>query len=109
MVLARMEGAVEGSRGLSLFAVPWRQEDGSLNGIQIRRLKDKLGVRAVPSGEVEFDGALAYVVGDPAKGFYYMMEALNLSRICNAVASLGIMRRALNEAADVRGQTECIR
>lgn len=98
MVLARMEGAGEGSRGLSLFAVPWRRQDGSLNGIQIRRLKDKLGVRAVPSGEVEFDGALAYVVGDPTKGFYYMMEALNLSRICNAIASLGIMRRALNEA-----------
>jgi len=98
MVLARMEGSAEGSRGLSLFAVPWRKDDGSLNGIQIRRLKDKLGVRAVPSGEVEFDGALAYVVGDPKKGFYYMMEALNLSRICNAVASLGIMRRAFNEA-----------
>ena len=98
MVLARKEGAMEGSRGLSLFAVPWRKEDGSLNGIQIRRLKDKLGVRAVPSGEIEFDGALAYLVGDPKKGFYYMMEALNLSRICNAIASLGIMRRALNEA-----------
>lgn len=99
MVLARTEGANDGSRGLSLFAVPWRGEDGKLNGIQIRRLKDKLGVRAVPSGEVEFDGALAYLVGDPTKGFYYMMEALNLSRICNAVASLGIMRRALNEAS----------
>lgn len=98
MVLARMEGSAEGSRGLSLFAVPWRKDDGSLNGIQVRRLKDKLGVRAVPSGEVEFDGALAYVVGEPKKGFYYMMEALNLSRICNAVASLGIMRRAFNEA-----------
>ena len=31
-------------------------------------MKDKLGVRAVPSGEVEFEGALAYVVGDPTKG-----------------------------------------
>jgi alkylation response protein AidB-like acyl-CoA dehydrogenase len=100
MVLARIEGAQEGSRGLTLFAVPWRREDGTLNGISIRRLKDKLGVRAVPSGEVEFDGALAYVVGDKANGLKYMMEALNLSRICNAVASLGIMRRALNEATD---------
>ena len=98
MVLARIEGAQEGSRGLTLFAVPWRQEDGTLNGLRIRRLKDKLGVRAVPSGEVEFDGALAYVVGDTTKGFYYMMEALNLSRICNAVASIGIMRRALLES-----------
>jgi alkylation response protein AidB-like acyl-CoA dehydrogenase len=100
MVLARIEGAQEGSKGLTLFAVPWRHEDGSMNGISIRRLKDKLGVRAVPSGEVEFDGALAYVVGDKANGLKYMMEALNLSRICNAVASLGIMRRALNEASD---------
>ncbi|WP_422123804.1 acyl-CoA dehydrogenase family protein [Planococcus sp. X10-3] len=99
MVLARIEGAAEGSRGLTLFAVPWRI-DGKLNGIKIRRLKDKLGVRAVPSGEVEFDGAEAYVVGDSAQGLKYMMEALNLSRICNAVASVGIMKRALDEATE---------
>lgn len=99
MVLARIEGAAEGSRGLTLFAVPWRV-DGKLNGIKIRRLKDKLGVRAVPSGEVEFDGAEAFVVGDPEQGLKYMMEALNLSRICNAVASIGIMKRAMDEAAE---------
>lgn len=98
MVLARIDGAPAGSKGLTLFAVPWRTEDGELNHLRIRRLKDKLGVRAVPSGEVEFDGAAAYVVGDPARGLAYMLEALNLSRICNAVASLGIMRRALLEA-----------
>ena len=100
MVLARIEGAPSGSRGLTLFAVPWRDECGALNGISIRRLKDKLGVRAVPSGEIEFDGAIAYVVGDADKGLKYMMEALNLSRICNAVASVGIMRRALTEAQE---------
>jgi acyl-CoA dehydrogenase len=100
MVLARKEGAPSGTKGLTLFAVPWRKEDGKLNGIKIRRLKDKLGVRAVPSAEVEFEGAEAYVVGDPAKGFYYMMEALNLSRVCNTVASLGIMRRAYREARE---------
>ncbi|MBS2770948.1 acyl-CoA dehydrogenase family protein [Anoxybacillus rupiensis] len=98
MVLARIEGSGPGTKGLSLFLVPWRTDDGALNGIQIRRLKDKLGVRAVPSAEVVFDGAKAYVVGDPTKGFYYMMEALNLSRVCNAVASIGIMKRALDEA-----------
>jgi len=98
MVLARMEGARAGSKGLTLFAVPWRNDDGTVNNLRVRRLKDKLGVRAVPSGEVEFDGALAYVVGDPNKGIYYMLEALNLSRICNAVASIGIMRRGYLEA-----------
>ena len=98
MVLARREGTPSGTKGLTLFAVPWRKDDGSLNGIKIRRLKDKLGVKAVPSAEVEFDGADAFVIGDPTKGFYYMMEALNLSRVCNTVASLGIMRRAYREA-----------
>jgi len=97
-VLARIEGSQPGTKGLSLFLVPWRNDDGTLNGIEIRRLKDKLGVRAVPSAEVVFNGAKAYLIGDPKKGFYYMMEALNLSRVCNAVASIGIMKRALDEA-----------
>lgn len=95
MVLARVKGARPGTKGLSLFLVPW--ED---NNITIRRLKDKLGIRAVPSAEVELDGAKGYLVGDAEKGFKYMMEALNLSRVCNAVASLGIMRRAYTEAKD---------
>ncbi|WP_101843078.1 acyl-CoA dehydrogenase family protein [Halobacillus sp. Marseille-P3879] len=98
MVLARIEGAGEGTKGLSLFLVPWRKDDGKLNGVSIRRLKDKLGVRAVPSAEVEFQGAEAYLIGEADQGFYYMIEALNLSRVCNAVASIGIMRRAYLEA-----------
>ena len=105
-VLARTEGSESGTKGLSLFLVPWKNDDGTLNGIQIRRLKDKLGVRAVPSGEVVFDGAKAYMIGDKAHGFYYMMEALNLSRICNAVASAGIMRRAYTEATSYANQRD---
>ncbi|UAL54865.1 acyl-CoA dehydrogenase family protein [Metabacillus dongyingensis] len=97
-VLARMEGAPAGTKGLSLFLVPWKKDDGTSNQIHIRRLKDKLGVRAVPSAEVELNGAEAFLIGDPSRGFYYMMEALNLSRISNAIASAGIMRRAYIEA-----------
>lgn len=97
MVLARTEGAPEGTRGLSLFLVPW-EENRAAGLLRIRRLKDKLGVRAVPSGEVEFEGAKGYLVGEEHKGFSYMIEALNLSRVSNAVASLGIMRRAYLEA-----------
>lgn len=105
-VLARTEGAPEGTKGLSLFLVPWRKEGGSLNGLSVRRLKDKLGVRAVPSAEVEFNGAEAYLIGEKEQGFYYMMEALNLSRICNAVASVGIMRRAYTEAVSYAAERD---
>ncbi|NIK11837.1 acyl-CoA dehydrogenase family protein [Alkalibacillus almallahensis] len=99
MVLARIEGAESGTKGLSLFCVPW-EENREAGQLSVRRLKDKLGVRAVPSAEVEFDGVTAYLVGDASQGFKYMMEALNLSRVCNTVASLGIMRRAYREARD---------
>jgi alkylation response protein AidB-like acyl-CoA dehydrogenase len=105
MVLARMDGAPAGTKGLSLFLVPW--EENRKNGkLRIRRLKDKLGVRAVPSGEVEFEGAAGYLVGEADRGFYYMMEALNLSRVSNAVASLGIMRRAYLEARDYASERD---
>ncbi|WP_036688920.1 acyl-CoA dehydrogenase family protein [Paucisalibacillus globulus] len=97
MVLARLEGASKGTKGLSLFLVPW-EENRRQGHLRIRRLKDKLGVRAVPSAEVEFQGAKGYLVGEENKGFYYMIEALNLSRVSNAIASLGIMRRAYLEA-----------
>lgn len=104
MALARMKGADSGTKGLSLFLVPWKG-----NNITIRRLKDKLGVHAVPSAEVEFHGAKGYLVGDADKGFKYMMEALNLSRICNTVASAGIMRRAYTEAKDYAFEREAFR
>ncbi|WP_018924946.1 acyl-CoA dehydrogenase family protein [Salsuginibacillus kocurii] len=97
-VLARKEDAPAGTKGLSLFLMPWDDEEGNRNNLSVRRLKDKLGVRAVPSAEVELEGAKAYLVGEAERGFYYMMEALNLSRVCNAVASVGIMRRAYDEA-----------
>lgn len=97
MVLARVKGAAEGTKGLSLFLVPW-EENRAAGKLRIRRLKDKLGVRAVPSAEIEFENATGYLVGEENKGFYYMIEALNLSRVSNAVASLGIMHRAYLEA-----------
>lgn len=98
MVLARPEGAPGGTRGLGLFLVPRTLEDGSRNPIRINRLKDKLGVRSMASAELDFQGALAYPVGDLSKGFHYMTEMLNLSRIYNAVASVALSRRALFEA-----------
>lgn len=105
MVLARLDGAPEGTKGLSLFLVPW-EENREDSLLRIRRLKDKLGVRAVPSAEIEFVGAKGYLVGEENQGFYYMIEALNLSRVSNAVSSLGIMRRAYLEAKNYAKERE---
>ena len=97
-VTARVPGAAAGTRGLGSFVVP-RTVDGRPNGFALRRLKDKLGTRGLASGEIDFDGALAWPVGPLEEGFRTAVSVvLNTSRWMTAVGSAGIMRRALIEA-----------
>lgn len=98
MVLARPQGAPAGTRGLGLFMIPRDLPDGQRNAIRFNRLKDKLGTKSMPSGELTFEGAVAYPVGPLERGFASMAEMLNLSRLYNAVASIANMRRTLNTA-----------
>jgi alkylation response protein AidB-like acyl-CoA dehydrogenase len=99
LMTARPDGAPGGTRGLGLFLVPRRLEDGGVNGFHIRRLKNKIGTRAMASAEVDFVGALAYQVGPLDQGFKNMVElVLNTSRFLNAAACCGFMARALLEA-----------
>lgn len=97
LVLARPEGASTGTRGLGLFLLPHRRADGSLNAIRIDRLKDKLGVRSMASGECVLEGSEAQLVGRVEDGFRHMAEMLNLSRLWNAICSVGVMRRVVHE------------
>jgi len=98
LTLARPEGAPAGTRGLGLFLVPRHLPDGARNTWTINRLKDKLGSRSMATGEVTYSGAVAYVVGDVARGLAQMMEMVNASRLSNAMRAAGIMRRALLES-----------
>lgn len=101
LMLARTQGAAPGNAGLSLFLVPRRLEDGSRNGYRIMRLKDKLGTRSMASGEVRFDGAVAYLLGQEGRGLKHMMDQVNLSRLSHGVRAAAMMRRCLNEAMAV--------
>ena len=98
LVLARPEGAPQGTAGLSLFLLPRTLPDGSANRYRILRLKDKLGTRAMPSGEIKLEGALAWLVGDPQQGFKQMADMINMSRLSNGMRAAGLMRRAFFEA-----------
>ena len=95
---ARPQGAASGSAGLGLYLVPSRLEDGSSNRYVIRRLKDKLGTKGLPTGEVELLGAEAVEIAAPPHGFRCMMAALEYSRVHNSVGAAGVQRRALREA-----------
>lgn len=97
IVTARLEGSPPGAKGISVFMVPAYRDDGKLN-YNIRRLKDKLGTVAVPTGEVEFDNALGYRLGGDREGIYIAMEILTISRIDDAIAAVGIARKSIWEA-----------
>ena len=101
MLLARPEGAGPGTRGVGLFLMPRYLDDGSQNHYRIVRLKDKLGTRSMASGEIKFEGAIAYAVGKLDRGFVQMAEMVNSSRLSNGVKSTALMRRAHHDAMTV--------
>lgn len=92
LTLARMPGGEEGTRGLGLFLL--EQPNA---GLRFTKLKDKLGVRSMATGEGELRDAPARLVAGEGAGFKAMAEMVNLSRLYNAVASVAIARRALRE------------
>jgi len=101
MLLARPQGAEGGTRGVGLFLMPRRLDDGSPNHYRIVRLKDKLGTRSMASGEIKLEGAIAYAVGRLDRGFVQMAEMVNSSRLSNGVKSTALMRRAYHDAMTV--------
>jgi len=98
MILARTQGAPEGMKGVSLFLVPKVLPDGTRNAYRIVRLKDKMGSRSMASGEIRFEGAKAWLVGELGRGFAQMADMVNNSRLSNGMRSAGMMRRAIAEA-----------
>lgn len=92
LATARPEGAPEGTKGLRTFLV---LAEGN-PGIRVRRLKEKLGVRSMPTGEVDLVDAPAEEVG----GFAAIAEMLNMSRLYNAVISVAVVARAIHEAKE---------
>ncbi|MTH96188.1 acyl-CoA dehydrogenase family protein [Roseibium sp. RKSG952] len=102
LLLARPQGAPAGNEGLGLFALPRRLDDGSRNAYRIVRLKNKLGSRSMASGEIVFNGAVAYPLGKVGthenNGLKLMMDQVSLSRLSHGCRAASMMRRCLNEA-----------
>ena len=97
VVAARQEGAPPNVRGLSLYLVPRRSEYGQLN-YRIRRLKDKIATRSVPTGEIELRQSEGWLLGQAEHGIYLILEVLNLSRVANSVGSVALAQRAIADA-----------
>ncbi|XP_036382808.1 acyl-CoA dehydrogenase family member 11-like [Megalops cyprinoides] len=90
----------KGSKGLSLFYAEIRDQQGRLNGIEVQRLKDKLGTRQVPTAELLLDGLPAHRISDEGRGVASIANMLTITRIHNTVAAVAVMRRIIQLARE---------
>ncbi|GAA3797954.1 acyl-CoA dehydrogenase family protein [Sphaerisporangium flaviroseum] len=92
LVLAQAPG------GLSCFLLPRVLPDGSRNAMRIMRLKDKLGNKSNASAEVEYEGALAFLVGEEGRGIRTIIEMVNMTRLDCVIGSASGMRYGVTQA-----------
>lgn len=100
LTLARPVGNGPGGRGLALFYVETRDEQGRLQNIVVHRLKDKLGTRKVPTAELTLEGTPAIPVIGLDDGVRHIAPMLNVTRTWNTVMAVAGMRRGLALARD---------
>lgn len=86
--------------GLTMFYVETRNPQGELNNIEIVKLKNKLGTRSLPTAELILDGSVAYKLFDEGRGIASISHMLNITRLHNSIASVGMMRRILQLSRD---------
>ncbi len=86
-------------KGLTCFLLPRHRPDGSRNQFYIQRLKNKLGNWSNASSEVEYRGALAWMVGEEGRGVPTIIEMVAMTRFDCMIGSSALMRQALTQAA----------
>ncbi|HUQ28560.1 MAG TPA: acyl-CoA dehydrogenase [Usitatibacter sp.] len=106
LVLARIDGAPEGVKGISLFAVPkfHVNADGSLgerNDVKCVSIEHKMGIHASPTAVMAYgekDGAVGHIVGEPHRGLEYMFIMMNAARLSVGLEGVAVGERAYQRA-----------
>ncbi|MFL6277340.1 MAG: acyl-CoA dehydrogenase family protein [Blastocatellia bacterium] len=105
LVAARPADGPAGTAGVAIFFVPRVMPNGKLNHISFRRLKNKLGTQSLPTAEMDFNGAMGYLIGEARDGFKLLMSyVINVSRLHNAANACGFLHRAFLEARNYAHQ-----
>ena len=104
LVLARIEGAPAGTKGISLFVVPKMtvEDDGSLgasNGVSCGSIEEKMGIHANSTCVMNYDGATGWLVGEENRGLPAMFTMMNEARLGVGVQGLALSEVAYQNAA----------
>ncbi|MDH3666627.1 MAG: acyl-CoA dehydrogenase C-terminal domain-containing protein [Paracoccaceae bacterium] len=105
LVLARIEGAPQGVKGISLFVVPkfLVNEDGSLgarNGVQCSKIEHKMGIHGNATCSMDYDNATGWLVGEEHKGLKAMFTMMNEARLLVGMQGLAVASGAYQAASD---------
>jgi 3-(methylsulfanyl)propanoyl-CoA dehydrogenase len=108
-VLARIDGAPTGTKGLSLFLVPklLPDDDGrpaQRNGVSCGGIEQKMGIHASPTCTMNYDEAIGFLVGEPHRGLPAMFVLMNHMRLITATQGLGISEIAYQNAVSYARQ-----
>ena len=103
LVLARLPGGGEGTRGISLFMVPKFIPDGEgrvgvRNSLGVVSLEHKLGLHGSPTAVMQYDGAKAWLIGEEHKGMAAMFTMMNNARLGVGVQGVGVAEAAYQQA-----------
>jgi hypothetical protein len=101
LVLARVAGAPEGVKGISLFIAPKFMADGSRNDVHCVSIEHKLGIKASPTAVLQYGdngGAIGYLVGQENRGLEYMFIMMNAARFGVGLQGVGLADRAYQKA-----------
>ncbi len=99
LVLARIEGAPAGSKGISMFIVPkLRDEDGSRNAVRCIGLDEKMGIHASPTCTMAYEGATGWLIGEENKGLAAMFTMMNAARLNVGMSGVGVAEAAYQKA-----------
>ena len=104
LVLAKVPGSPEGTKGISMFIVPkvMVNDDGSLgdnNNVSCISIEEKLGIHASPTCVMEYDGSIGYLVGEENRGLNYMFTMMNEARVWVGGQGLACASGALQGAS----------
>jgi len=102
LVLARVAGAPEGVKGISLFICPKVLADGTRNDVHCVSIEHKLGIKASPTAVLQYGdhgGAVAYLVGQENRGLEYMFVMMNAARYGVGLQGIALAERAYQQAA----------
>jgi alkylation response protein AidB-like acyl-CoA dehydrogenase len=101
LVLARVTGAPEGVKGISLFIVPKLMPDGSRNDVHCVSIEHKLGIKASPTAVLQYGdhgGAVGWLIGQENRGLEYMFIMMNAARYAVGVQGIAVAERAYQQA-----------